>query len=274
VPTAFRRPPAFRRPRNRWLGTSPPGPGPVSGTLAVTLDDVTLDAQAQVPAVGTLGVTLDDVTLAAAGNVVTGSNAALDQTVDDVTLAATGAVPVVGAAAVTLDDVTLSAAGNVLTGVLGDLFGTLDDVTLAAAGIVTAEPPPVFLAGDWPEIVVFRQDRDILVPLIAYEGGHVVRFARKDKSPTEDMPWNWNFANEAVFTASNPITAAVATDWDGNPLVGVTVGSAAIDTPIVQTRINGGTAGQTYRIKLEASDADGHKRDGFLELYVRLPTPD
>jgi hypothetical protein len=194
--------------------------------------------------------------------------------VDDVTLAATGAVPVVGAAAVTLDDVTLSAAGNVLTGVLGDLFGTLDDVTLAAAGIVTAEPPPVFLAGDWPEIVVFRQDRDILVPLIAYEGGHVVRFARKDKSPTEDMPWNWNFANEAVFTASNPITAAVATDWDGNPLVGVTVGSAAIDTPIVQTRINGGTAGQTYRIKLEASDADGHKRDGFLELYVRLPTPD
>lgn len=98
-----------------------------------------------------------------------------------------------------------------------------------------------------------------------------------EKSPGEDMPWNWDFSNEAVF-ATDPITSATFTDWDGNPLVSPpapTVGAPAYSSPIVQTNISGGTISDTpYFIKCKATSAAGRDREAFLELYVRIPVKD
>ena len=98
-------------------------------------------------------------------------------------------------------------------------------------------------------------------------------FARLRKSPGDDLPYNWDFSDEAVFT-TGPITAAEVTDWQGNPVTGVVVGAPAISSPIVQTRISGGTAGTTYYLKCRATNAAGYDREAFLALWVSLPTPD
>ena len=99
-------------------------------------------------------------------------------------------------------------------------------------------------------------------------------FARLRKSPGDDLPYNWDFSDEPVF-ATSPITAAEVTDWQGNPVTGVTVGAPAISSPIVQTRISGGTVGMTpYFLKCRATNAAGHDREAFLALWVSLPTPD
>lgn len=104
-----------------------------------------------------------------------------------------------------------------------------------------------------------------------------MRAVRLDKSPNDDLPYNFNFSDEDVFASPNPITTATLTDWDGNAITGITVGSPAISSPIVQVQISGGTAGNDtakgtkYLVKCKATNARGDDRDGFLELTVRLP---
>lgn len=93
------------------------------GTLAVTLDDVTLAATGKVKVQGTLSKTLDAVTLSGTGKVPSHGTASI--TLDDVTLAATGKIKVQGTAGITLDDLTLSAHGGtrtIRTAFQGDAF--------------------------------------------------------------------------------------------------------------------------------------------------------
>ena len=94
-----------------------------------------------------------------------------------------------------------------------------------------------------------------------------------DKSPDDDMPYDWNFTNEDVFLLDLIATVTV-TDWSGAALVGITVTPATIDAVaqaarIVQTRISGGTHGVAYQIKLKATSVLGYDRDAFLLLRVR-----
>ena len=100
-----------------------------------------------------------------------------------------------------------------------------------------------------------------------------MRFTRGEKSPGDDLPWNWDYSDEDVFSA-DPITSFVATDWNDGTLSGIVVGGPSYASPIVQTRISGGTKGQTYYIKGKATNAGGEDREAFLQLTVRIPTPD
>jgi hypothetical protein len=102
----------------------------VSGTLAVTLDDITVSATAKTVHNGTLAVTLDDITVSATAKTV--HNGTLAVTLDDITFASTGTLTHNGTLAVTLDDITFVAAGNeVQTGILAI---TLEDIAFAATG--------------------------------------------------------------------------------------------------------------------------------------------
>lgn len=94
-----------------------------------------------------------------------------------------------------------------------------------------------------------------------------------EKSPDDDMIYEWDFGNEDTFLA-DVIASAAATDWAGSALAGVTVGTPAVDTAnrLVQTRISGGTHGTDYQIKLKATSTAGYDRDAFLLLRVRRPT--
>lgn len=103
----------------------------VKGTLANTLDAITVAATAQTLVKGTLATTLGDTTVSATAQALVKGN--LSTTLDDVTLAATGTVgstPISGNLAVTLADVTLAATAQTL--VKGNLSTTLDAVTVAA----------------------------------------------------------------------------------------------------------------------------------------------
>lgn len=102
-----------------------------NGTLAVTLDNVTLAATAQALVKGTLANTLDAITVAAtAQTLVKGT---LATTLGGTTVAATAQALVKGSLATTLDDVTLAATGTVgSVAINGNLAVTLDDVTVAA----------------------------------------------------------------------------------------------------------------------------------------------
>lgn len=101
-----------------------------------------------------------------------------------------------------------------------------------------------------------------------------MRFTRGEKSPGDDLPWNWDYSDEDVFS-DDPITNFTATDWQGAALpASITVGGPAFASPIVQTRISGGTNGATYLIKGKATNAGGEDREAFLQLTVRIPTPD
>ena len=97
----------------------------VTGTLAVTLDNLTCAATATVKVSASASVTLADCTLAGTGTVkVVGSTST---TLADLTCAATGTVAVHGSASATLDDCTAAATGAVK--VAGTLDVTLDDLT-------------------------------------------------------------------------------------------------------------------------------------------------
>jgi hypothetical protein len=99
-------------------------------------------------------------------------------------------------------------------------------------------------------------------------------FTREWKSPGTDTIIEFDFGFAPVFDA-DPVGAAAFTDWDGAALGGVTVTLQGIDSPVVQARVSGGTAGQTYRIKCKAtSTADGFDEELFLQLWVRLPAAD
>lgn len=114
-------------------------PEPISGTLAVTLDALTLSATGTVDIQANAAPTLGALTLSAtATNEASG---ALAVTLGDVTLSATGTAEAQGTLAVTLDALALGATG--IAEVSGTLAATLGDVTLAATGTVEGAAPVV-----------------------------------------------------------------------------------------------------------------------------------
>jgi hypothetical protein len=91
--------------------------GPPTGNLSVTLDDVTLVSEGQVPTAGNLSVTLADATLESVTQVGIGSTGTLAATLADVTLESAVEIDVSGSLAVTLGAVSLTAFG--VSGSLG-----------------------------------------------------------------------------------------------------------------------------------------------------------
>ena len=91
--------------------------GPVSGTVAATLDPSTLAASGTTTVTGTVAATLAPSTLAASGTTT-----------------------ITGTLAVTLADSTLASSGDVESGSTGTLAVTLDPSTLAASGDAGAPP--------------------------------------------------------------------------------------------------------------------------------------
>lgn len=94
--------------------------------------------------------------------------------------------------------------------------------------------------------------------------------AEMDHGPAgESLPWNWDFSEEDVFAGANPVTSATVTQWDGSAVpAGITVGSPAYASPIVQTQITVTSAG-TYKLRCLAQNARGDKRAAHLLLTVR-----
>lgn len=98
-----------------------------------------------------------------------------------------------------------------------------------------------------------------------------MKFTRLQKSPGDDLPYNWDYSDEDVFD-TDPIGSHTVTDWQGNPVSGITVGGPAISSPIVQTRISSGANGTVYYLKGRAtSTTNGYDREIFLALTVRIP---
>jgi hypothetical protein len=116
-------------------------------------------------------------------------------------------------------------------------------------------------------------DYDLFIPIVNPGRSYKMLFTRADMDPLERLPWNWDFSEEDVFAAS-PITAATITDWEGAAVSGITVGTPAISSPFVQTLIHSPAQRTVYRLKCLAENALGHKRAAFLQLTVRIPTPD
>lgn len=118
-------------------------PTSVDAELAVTLDDVAMAAEVDVPLVASLAVTLDNVTMDA--SVVTDVTASLSTTLDDVSLYASAQVgdgvsgEVGGALGITLDDVTMDA--EVTVEVIADLAVTLADVTMSTIALSGTNGP-------------------------------------------------------------------------------------------------------------------------------------
>jgi hypothetical protein len=99
-------------------------------------------------------------------------------------------------------------------------------------------------------------------------------FTRMEISPDTDTIIEWDFTNFEVFDL-DAIGSAAVTTWDGAAPSGITVGSPAISSPLVQTRISGATNGTTYYLKCKAtSTVNGYDEDLFLALWCRRPTPD
>ena len=125
-----------------------------NGNLAVTLDDITFAGSGSVTHNGTLAVTLDDITFAGAG--VNGHTGSLAISLDDIAVAVSGVIKHNGTLALTLDDIIFDARGA--GRVTGEMALTLESVTFLAAGAnvhagalaVTLEDI-IFLANQEPE---------------------------------------------------------------------------------------------------------------------------
>lgn len=96
---------------------------------------------------GTLNVSLADVTLAATAVLPIGANTAV--TLSDVTLASTGAVPIRSNTAVTLEAVTLVASGQLP--ILAALDIVLAGLTMTAPSEITGGATPESPTGGWAE---------------------------------------------------------------------------------------------------------------------------
>lgn len=126
----------------------------ITGTLAVTLDDIVFAGSGSVTHNGTIAVTLDDITFAGAG--VNGHTGSLAISLDDIVVAVSGVIKHNGTLALTLDDIIFAARGA--GKVTGEMALTLESVTFLAAGAnvhagslaVTLEDI-IFLANQEPE---------------------------------------------------------------------------------------------------------------------------
>jgi hypothetical protein len=130
-------------------------PGPLNGSLSVTLGSLTLTSDGDVPRTGTVAVTLGAVTVSATGTVrVSGT---LSQTLGTLTAASTGTVRVAGTLSATLGALALSGTGAVTSGPTGTLAATLGALTAAGAGTVTGEGTAVQSAAGYYADFVRRQ---------------------------------------------------------------------------------------------------------------------
>jgi hypothetical protein len=126
----------------------------ITGTLAVTLDDIAVASAGAIAHNGNLAVTLDDITFAGAG--VNGHTGSLAISLDDIAVAVSGIVNHNGTLALTLDDIIFAARGA--GKVTGEMALALESVTFLAAGAnvhagslaVTLEDI-IFLANQEPE---------------------------------------------------------------------------------------------------------------------------
>lgn len=125
-----------------------------NGNLAVTLDDIVFAGSGSVTHNGTIAVTLADITFAGAG--VNGHTGSLAISLDDIAVAVSGVIKHNGTLAITLDDIIFDARGA--GRVTGEMALTLESVTFLAAGAdvhagaleVTLEDI-IFLANQEPE---------------------------------------------------------------------------------------------------------------------------
>ncbi|WP_147867724.1 hypothetical protein [Stieleria maiorica] len=106
------------------------GGGGITGTSAITLDDVTTTSTGGLAIDASATVTIDDITTASAGELAIVATASA--TLDDITTTGTGVSSNSGSAAIVLDDVTASSAGSLL--ISGIAAATLDDVTSDSDG--------------------------------------------------------------------------------------------------------------------------------------------
>lgn len=112
------------------------GAGAITGTLAVTLDAVTLVSAGQVIIDGDLSATLSDLTLSSAGQLVI--DGTLGVTLGILTAGAVSNLEIAATEGTTLGALTLSSAGQVV--IDGDLSVTLGAVSLLSEAIAPAIP--------------------------------------------------------------------------------------------------------------------------------------
>jgi hypothetical protein len=113
------------------LPTQGGGGTSITGTLAVTLDDIIVASVGTIAHNGNLTAVLDDIALAVSGVVVHNGN--LTATLDDISFAGTGADTHTGSLTVSLDDIAVAASGIVKHN--GTLAFTLDDIIFDARGV-------------------------------------------------------------------------------------------------------------------------------------------
>lgn len=118
---------------NPWVEFSGDIPLLVTGTLNVTLDNLSLSGVSAVAIAGSLVATLDNIAVPGDGDVIVDADANL--TLDNLTLTGEGTVEdsgITGTANITLQDLTLTGEGDVA--VDGDASLTLDNLTLTGEG--------------------------------------------------------------------------------------------------------------------------------------------
>jgi hypothetical protein len=136
------------------LSTQGGGGTSITGTLAVTLDDIIVTSVGTIAHNGNLAVTLDDIIVTSVGTIAHNGN--LTAVLDDIAVAASGIVKHNGTLALTLDDIIFDARG--VGRITGTMAVTLESVTFLAAGVdvhagslaVTLEDI-IFLANQEPE---------------------------------------------------------------------------------------------------------------------------
>lgn len=107
------------------------GSATVNGTIAATLDALTLSAAATAPVAGTIAATFDALTLSVAATAPV--KATIAATLDALQFAATAHDPVAATVAVSLDALTLSSAA--VAPVKGTIAATLDALVLDASAV-------------------------------------------------------------------------------------------------------------------------------------------
>ena len=127
------------------------------GTLALTLDDIQFNATGAETHQGTLAVTLDDVIVVMTGKDVHAGYLSL--TLDDAVFSASGAINHQGTLALVLDDVVIhmSGAGSET----GTLSLTTDDVAIAFNGTVIHPDVQVVTKGGLPKKKIKKEREEV-----------------------------------------------------------------------------------------------------------------